>query len=702
MKLKKRDKKNCSPKVQAMLNDALQSMKAHKYEEALKIFLILHKTRPNDLFILNALAVSQGFCNQTDMAVKNLNQAIKLDPKYTDSYCNLGLIYFKENNIIKAKEYYKKCLTIDPTHAMALNNLASIELEHNNIVEAYNLIEKSLTKSKDDPILLFNYAKLLTFFNRYSEANNIYIQLLDNNYRNQQILAEYANLLFLSKNIKEAKIILEEILKNNPEFFAANSFYSDICFYEGRHSDYYKYAKKALKSKPDDIFIISRLSLSAIYLGLYNEFESLRLKALTFFTEGLHFKKKLIAPFSSQRLTSDLKLQKDIAISWADSTNCSFNKTMKTLKYKHEKLHIGFISSDFGEHPVGLLVQDLFQEFNKNRLKLFGFSTMYHKCERYNHIAKQFDEFYLIENLPPNESAKHINDCEIDILVDLVGATQNSNYEILQQQPAPIQCHTIGYTGTMGAEYIKYFLTTENTTPPNLHKYFVEKLVYLPQEVGMAPLSVNNKNITRNEFELPDDKFVFLAHHSGYRVDLDSLELWFSILQKQKNAVLWMLVHNKQQKQAVINIGKRFSVSQQRIIFYDSNLQTKNWQLRLADLALDTVNFSSGTMTLIAAQANLPLLSYCGSTPQSRVASSILKDLNMNELVALNKEDYFYLACELSSNNELLTKIKTKLQSQIKKSKTFNTKNYAKSLEQAFIKMYQDFWNNQNNNIIRI
>ncbi len=63
------------------------------------------------------------YSNNFTNAIKNFEQAYKLNPKNANTLYNLGLSYEKSGNKLKAKDFYQKALEINPNHELSLNAL---------------------------------------------------------------------------------------------------------------------------------------------------------------------------------------------------------------------------------------------------------------------------------------------------------------------------------------------------------------------------------------------------------------------------------------------------------------------------------------------------------------------------------------------------------------------------------------------------
>jgi predicted O-linked N-acetylglucosamine transferase (SPINDLY family) len=84
-----------------------------------------------------------------------------------------------------------------------------------------------------------------------------------------------------------------------------------------------------------------------------------------------------------------------------------------------------------------------------------------------------------------------------------------------------------------------------------------------------------------------------------------------------------------------------------------------------------------------------PLLTLAGESFQSRVSFSLLKNLEMDELITYSIEEYEKKAIDIGSNKLLLKQIKDKLGQSIKKTSIFNMTNYVKNLEKGYLEIFK-------------
>ncbi len=115
--------------------------------------------------------------------------------------------------------------------------------------------------------------------------------------------------------------------------------------------------------------------------------------------------------------------------------------------------------------------------------------------------------------------ARRARELEIDILVDLKGATHDTLMPVLAQRPAPLQIAWLGFPGTTGAPYIDYLIGDEVVTPLADAAHFSEKIAQMPhcyqpndaRRVLPAPAS-------RASVGLADDALVLCAFHQSYKI----------------------------------------------------------------------------------------------------------------------------------------------------------------------------------------
>ena len=132
------------------------------------------------------------------------------------------------------------------------------------------------------------------------------------------------------------------------------------------------------------------------------------------------------------------------------------------------------------------------------------------------------------------------------------------------------------------------------------------------------------------------------------------------------------------------------NINDQRIIFGNKISADKNlMRYQLCDIFLDTFPYNAGTTASDALWMGLPVLTCVGESFASRMAASLLTALDMPELITQSLFEYEALAVELATNSEKMLSIKRKLRCKKKNGLLFNTSEFTKKIEQAYVEIYE-------------
>ncbi|MFZ3060251.1 MAG: tetratricopeptide repeat protein [Candidatus Methanoperedens sp.] len=97
-----------------------------KYEEAIKELNEALRLNPDYIEVHNNLGVTYDRMGKPEEAVNELKEALKLNPDYTEAHCNLGNIYACSGRYEEAARELHEALRINPELAIAHNNLGNI------------------------------------------------------------------------------------------------------------------------------------------------------------------------------------------------------------------------------------------------------------------------------------------------------------------------------------------------------------------------------------------------------------------------------------------------------------------------------------------------------------------------------------------------------------------------------------------------
>jgi predicted O-linked N-acetylglucosamine transferase (SPINDLY family) len=341
------------------------------------------------------------------------------------------------------------------------------------------------------------------------------------------------------------------------------------------------------------------------------------------------------------------------------------------------------------------LMAELFEYHDKNKFELIAFSFGPDQQDEWRQRARSsFDQFINVRSNSDIEVASLARELTIDIAVDLKGFTQNQRASIFAHRVAPIQVNYLGYPGTMGAEYMDYIIADPILIPDDKREHYSEKIAYLPNsyQVNVKERLISDKAISRKEFGLSDNAFVFCSFNNNYKITPKTFDCWLRILQAVEGSILWVFKSNET---AVKNLKKEAEfrgIDSSRLVFA-SYLPVEEHlkRIQLADLFLDALPCNAHTTASDALRVGLPVITQMGESFASRVSASLLNAVGLPELVTKTTKEYEFLAIELATNPKHLMEIKDKLVTNLSTCMLYKTKLFTQHIEFAYQEMYKRY-----------
>lgn len=360
--------------------------------------------------------------------------------------------------------------------------------------------------------------------------------------------------------------------------------------------------------------------------------------------------------------------------------------------YGHERLRIGYLSSDFCLHAVSILTVELYELHDRNKFEVYGFSWSREDGSYLRErVVNALDHYISITALSDEQAAQCIRDHEIDILVDLQGLTSGARANIPALRPAPLQLTYLGFPGSTGLPCIDYVLCDRYIYPEQMRPNFAEKPLYLPHVFQMSDRKRPVNQIpSRSDCGLPDDKFVFCVFNNNHKFTPELFEVWVNILHRVPDSVLWLLQDNIWVKQNLTAFCKERGIGEQRLIFAERAAPADYLaRYKIADLFLDCFPFNGGTTANDALWMGLPILTCSGRSFASRMAGSLLKQFDLDELIVTSFAEYEEVAVALATDEQRLAAIRQKITTNRDSSPLFDIPNMVRDIESAMITAYR-------------
>jgi len=524
--------------------------------------------------------------------------------------------------------------------------------------------EKLGKTEKQLPAIIFYYACAITLnpssnIKNLKHAHNLFEMLYVNNRHDLQLLC---NMIELSFRTQEFKVVLP-------------------------------YVEEAYKINQSDERLL--LGLSKIHLYLANLKESIKYYKILFkinpkskinrdeFLTSLNYASGITQEYYLSECKNYLKLletNKDLE---------DYNFNFKNLK--NNKIKIGFLSSDFKTHPVSFFLKGLLLNFNKDKFEISLISNL-HKSH-YDNITDELKlltkNWININSLSDSEATNLLRSFELDILIDLCGFFRGNRFQVISNRAAKIQACWLGYNNTTGIKNMDYLIADHNLIKKEEEKLYSEKVLFLPKIWNAMTPSDILPEIQKN-----NSIFTYASFNNFHKISDDTIDVWSKILNNSNSQII---LKNPMPSSIVgeelkLNLLKKFiarGVEKKKILFIN---RKKDFQDHLGlynnvDVALDTFPYPGVTTTFDAVLMGVPVLTMKGHNLNSRCGESININLQMQNFIAENKDDYFNKALSLQKEKNILQNFGKNLREKVLKSSLFDTKDFTKSFEKIIQKI---------------
>jgi predicted O-linked N-acetylglucosamine transferase (SPINDLY family) len=222
---------------------------------------------------------------------------------------------------------------------------------------------------------------------------------------------------------------------------------------------------------------------------------------------------------------------------------------------------------------------------------------------------------------------------------------------------------------------------------------YSEKIIYLPSyQVNDSKRKISERRFTREELGLPAQGFVFSCFNTLYKLQPATFEVWMRILHRVPDSVLFIYTENFDADRNLLNAARRSGVPSNRIVI-GKRLDIEDYlaRFRAMDLFLDTWPYNAGTTASDALWAGLPVLTCTGRSFASRCATSVLKAIDLPELITTSPQQYEDLAVELATHSDRLAGLRRKLAENRHTTPLFDTPSFARHLESAYVKIWDRY-----------
>jgi len=679
------------------LGNALKEQ--HLIQDAIACYQSAIKLRPDFAIAHGNLGSCYYDLGDYPSAIKSFNYAIQLEPNFPDAYNNLGNALKEENRLDDAIDAYRSALHLKPDHPHAYNNLGNAMIEKGFIKEAIHC-----------------FVTAIRLMPKFSAAHSNLGSVFKEQGKIQQAIAHYQEAIKIDPSFADAFSNLGNAFKESGKIEDAISCYTTAIQLEPNYAEAYanlaavhkdcgrvveaiQLYRKAIDLRPDFGEALANLTHCLVFICDWTTRDTDFQRITQLLHNQLSNSRSVpcIQPFHSLVYPFSLAEMQSIAQRYARRASMNVALCDNNFKYrakpKSVRLKVGYVSSDFGNHPLSHLIQSVFGLHNSNKFEIFCYSLSPPDKSHWElKIARDAEHFIEIGHMHSSEAAELINADGIHVLINLNGYTKGCRNEIFALRPAPIQVSYLGFCGTLGADYIDYIVADNTVIPPESRPFFNEKVIAMPHSYFVNDHRSSSRDlvdlptgtVSRAQYGISEDKFVFCNFNQLYKIDPETFDVWVRMLKRVPNSVLWLLRFPPVGEQYILAEARKRGVRADQIIFSDVAAREEHIKRGfLADLFLDTTVCNAHTTACDILWSGTPLLTLQGERMSSRVASSVLHATGLDELICRNYSEYEELGVALAEDSDRLYSMRQALERRRYTCAAFDTSRWVRNFEQG-------------------
>lgn len=359
------------------------------------------------------------------------------------------------------------------------------------------------------------------------------------------------------------------------------------------------------------------------------------------------------------------------------------------LPLNGRRIRVGYLSSDFRDHPTSRLANGLIKNHDRDRFELFMYCSGWDDGSAMRkEIEARFDHVFSVATLSDFDAAGLIRSHGVDVLVELNGPTRAHRMGVFCHRPAPVQIDYLGWPGSVGGRVVDYVIGDEYTVRAGEEKLYPERVIrvsktYQVNDHGsFKPL---REAPSRTSLNLPEGVPVMGMFNAINKTSGEVWAAWMEILRNVPEAVLWILNPGDVARRHLASATKAEGISVRRVIAapYVNNQQHLE-RLQVCDLMVDPWPYGGHTSTTDAVFAGVPVVAMAGQNFAGRVSGGLLRAAGLETFIRKGVADYIEFATDLLRDKVKLAEARRCVRERAPDSALFDAKRLTRELERAY------------------
>ncbi len=336
-------------------------------------------------------------------------------------------------------------------------------------------------------------------------------------------------------------------------------------------------------------------------------------------------------------------------------------------------LRIAFLSGDLRSHACAFFLRPIVEHLDRARFFVAAYMTLPLEDAESARLRAYCDLWRNVAPLSDAALAEQVRRDSIDIVIEASGLTSGHRLGALALRPAPVAMTYFGYPNTTGLAEIDFRIVDSITDPHDGDGLASERLLRLdPCFLCYRPMDGAPPEGPPPVAAPGASGVTFGSCNAIAKIDEGATAVWAAILASCPGSRLLLRHHGLFEDRSREHLRDRFA---------RAGLADAGARLLLEppgegaaavlptyqriDIALDTFPYTGTTTTCEALFMGVPVITLEGDRCAARVSASILRALDLGDLVARNAGAYIDAALRLASDRPRLASLRSSLRGRL-------------------------------------
>lgn len=356
------------------------------------------------------------------------------------------------------------------------------------------------------------------------------------------------------------------------------------------------------------------------------------------------------------------------------------------------RIRIAYVSGDFRAHAVNYFFEPVLEHQDSELFETWCYSDVAEADDVTRRLQQSAQHWHDISGWSDDRLFAQVKSDGIDVLVDLAGHTEHNRLGFFARKPVSCQLSYLGFPNTTGLQAMDYRVVDTLTAPDNEAITGTEKLLRLAQGFacfrppGHAP-DLTATPVVKNGY------VTFGSLHKLEKLNDRVISTWARVLRENPHTKL-LLARDQldawhQRRLRAIFLVQGIADDRLEMRHLSDPQQSFFSLFEEFDILLDCQPWSGHTLACCALWMGVPVVSMYGSNHAGRMAASVLHQLELDELAAMDEDSYVRIATDLSRDPASLVRYRAELRGRFEKSPLRDEAGFTQTLEKAIQEVVQ-------------